>query len=210
MERKPESVSIPNEAVDFGFAGIRAPQIGRQTNAKESFQSMNTVRFLSRATGTPPDAPAPRGARSGFTLIEVTLVVVIVALLATLAMPAFQNVRDHANVSKFMNDLRVLSSQFESYHFAQARWPGSAHPGELPPEMEGYVSSSTFAQPNSVGGRWTWYKSDTVTGIAVTYGDSDSELLLYQRIAEQIDDGDLFGGRFQLIGKAMVVWILEQ
>jgi prepilin-type N-terminal cleavage/methylation domain-containing protein len=146
--------------------------------------------------------------RSGFTVIEITLVIVIVGLLAALAIPGFQKVRDHANISRFMNDLRVISTQFESYHFAHARWPGGTQPGELPPEMEGYVSEGSFRQPNAVGGQWTWYNNE-LTGIAVNYGGTDREHILYQRIAEQIDNGDLLSGQFRLVGKSMVVWILE-
>ena len=146
--------------------------------------------------------------RDGFSVIEIMLVAVIVAILAALAIPAFQKIREHSNVSKFASDLRILSGQFEGYHFSNARWPVSTDPGELPPEMEGYVSDRVFSQPNAVGGQWMWYDDDE-TGIGVSYGGTDRELVLYRSIAERIDDGDLFTGRFKLVDANTVVWILD-
>jgi len=148
--------------------------------------------------------------RRGFSLVEVVLAIVIIGILTSIAIPAFQKVRRQANISKFVNDLRSMSGQFEGYHFANARWPEHSPAGQLPPGVEGYVSQGSFSQTNAVGSAWRWYNSGIV-GLAVEYGATDREIVLYQDIAERIDNGDLFSGRFRLDGGPQyLVWVLSE
>jgi prepilin-type N-terminal cleavage/methylation domain-containing protein len=54
-----------------------------------------------------------RRARNGFTLIELLIVVVIIGLLATVAIPKFASSRDKALVTSMKSDLRNLVTQQE-------------------------------------------------------------------------------------------------
>jgi len=54
-------------------------------------------------------------ARDGFTLIELLIVVVIVGILATIAIPKFSSTREKAFVSSVRTDIRNLASQQEIY-----------------------------------------------------------------------------------------------
>jgi prepilin-type N-terminal cleavage/methylation domain-containing protein len=51
----------------------------------------------------------------GFTLIELLIVVVIIGLLATIAIPKFSATRDRALVAAMKSDLRNLVTAEESY-----------------------------------------------------------------------------------------------
>ncbi len=168
------------------------------------------------STNPPDPASAPNrgGIRSkdsyaGFTVVEVMLAVVIIGILAAIAIPSFQRIRQQANVSRFVNDLRTMSGQFEGYHFSNARWPADTPAGQLPSGVEGYVSEGSFTQTNAVGSAWKWVNNNSVIGIGVEYGGSQQEDVLYMAIAERIDDNNLFSGRFQAIGSDSLVWILE-
>lgn len=54
--------------------------------------------------------------KMGFTLIELLIVVVIIGVLASIAIPKFSAVREKAFRSAMMSDLKNLASHQEIYH----------------------------------------------------------------------------------------------
>lgn len=54
----------------------------------------------------------------GFTLIELLIVVIIIGLLAAIAIPKFQAVRNKSHRAAMMSDLRNLAAAQEVYHNA--------------------------------------------------------------------------------------------
>ena len=52
----------------------------------------------------------------GFTLIELLIVVVIIGILASIAIPKFSSVREKAYVSAMKADLKNLATQQEVYY----------------------------------------------------------------------------------------------
>ena len=46
--------------------------------------------------------------KSGFTLVEIMIVVMIIGLLATIALPSFKKARDNARRAKCINNLRLI------------------------------------------------------------------------------------------------------
>jgi prepilin-type N-terminal cleavage/methylation domain-containing protein len=83
---------------------------------------------LSRSAGVPgASAPVPataessadrRGGRNpshGFTLVELLIVMVIIGLLATIAIPKFASSKEKAFLTSMKADLRNLATQQETY-----------------------------------------------------------------------------------------------
>jgi len=54
--------------------------------------------------------------KSGFTLIELLMVVVIIGLLASIAIPKFSSTRERAYMSALRADLRNLANQQDVYY----------------------------------------------------------------------------------------------
>jgi type IV pilus assembly protein PilA len=53
--------------------------------------------------------------KSGFTLVEIMIVVVIIGLLAAMAIPAFQSVRQTSTEKSALNDLRQIAAGADQY-----------------------------------------------------------------------------------------------
>ena len=71
----------------------------------------------------------------GFTLVEIMIVVAIIALLASIAVPNFLRARKRSQATRILEDLRLLDGAMDQYAIETNKISG-AHPGrgceELP------------------------------------------------------------------------------
>jgi prepilin-type N-terminal cleavage/methylation domain-containing protein len=68
------------------------------------------------------------GGESGFTLIELLMVVVIIAVLSSIALPKFTSTKEKAYVSKMISDLRNLATAQEAYSTNNLMYYGGTIP----------------------------------------------------------------------------------
>ncbi|GBC79800.1 Type II secretion system protein G [bacterium HR09] len=61
----------------------------------------------------------------GFTLIELIVVVTIIGILATIAVPAMRNAPIRAKEAALKADLYTLRSCIDQFHGDRGRWPTS-------------------------------------------------------------------------------------
>ena len=52
----------------------------------------------------------------GFTLIELLIVISVIAILISIALPRFKGMQDEGNISKAKGELRTLQTAVESYY----------------------------------------------------------------------------------------------
>ncbi len=70
-----------------------------------------------------------RRERSGFTLIELLIVVVIIGILASVAIPKFGSTKGKAYLAAMKSDLRNLATAQEAYLYDFATYYQGAVPG---------------------------------------------------------------------------------
>lgn len=68
---------------------------------------------------------ARRRNQGGFTLIEVMVVVVILAILATVVVPRIMDRPDQARVTKARQDIRAVESALNLYRLDNFRYPNT-------------------------------------------------------------------------------------
>lgn len=87
------------------------------------------TRAAGAREGRPPSqVPAPRGGRGsqrGFTLIELIIVVTVIGILATIAVPAMRTAPVRAKEAALKEDLFTLRSCIDQFHGDRTRYPSS-------------------------------------------------------------------------------------
>jgi prepilin-type N-terminal cleavage/methylation domain-containing protein len=64
--------------------------------------------------------------RYGFTLVEIMIVVAIIALLASIAVPGFMRARKRSQAARILNDLRILDGAIDLYAIENNKVTGAA------------------------------------------------------------------------------------
>ncbi len=131
---------------------------------------------------------------TGFTLVEIMIVVVIIGLLAAMAIPAFQRSRMRSQAARLTNDFRQFDSAFQRYLMENGAGPASAGLGVVPTGMAGYLPTN-YTAPSPLGGGYLW--SGPSSNI-VLLGSSANDTTM-QMVDAALDDGNLTTGDFTKI-----------
>jgi prepilin-type N-terminal cleavage/methylation domain-containing protein len=99
--------------------------------------------------------------RRGFTLIELLIVVVVLGILATIAIPKYQAMREKSYVATVTSDLKSFASQQEIYLSNNFAYASSV--ADLTPDLT--LSDNVTISVNEASGTG-WAATGTHSGLA--------------------------------------------
>ncbi len=130
----------------------------------------------------------------GFTLIEMMIVIVVIAILIGVLLPSFRGTQDEASIQRARSELRTIATALESYFIHNS----NAFPGAL--------SSLTTATPRIISAipddpfrtgsnDYTYYTSANGSYYAVfSYGtDRDADISGINNSGQMTEAGDCTG-----------------
>ena len=161
----------------------------------------------------------PRSGRAAFSLVELSIAILIISIVAALAVPHWKKAQFNARAAAVANDLRVFAAAFQSYAQERGDWPAATlAPAEIPAGMENFLATTSWQRTTPFGGQYAWARDTLQQGeryqaalIIQSVGEnrvtSDRQLLL--ELDQRIDDGNLDTGNFRLGFRNQPVFVLE-
>ena len=106
---------------------------------------------------------------AGFTLVEIMIVVAIIALLASIAVPNFLRSRKRSQATQVLEDLRILDSAVDQYAIETNKNSG-VNPGFA--DLQSYIKNGTrlYTSTNKdiLGNSFGTYTVDTPPKVSST------------------------------------------
>ena len=98
--------------------------------------------------------------RGGFTLVEIMIVVAIIALLASVAVPSFLRARKRSQATAVKNDLRLIDAAVDQYAIENNKAAGTQPTGT---DISKYLKTGTRLQVAAAANAVTDQLGNTVT-----------------------------------------------
>jgi len=143
----------------------------------------------------------PHAAAKAFTLVEILVVVVILAILAAIVIPQFASATDSARHNAFITDLNALTKAVSAYAGIHGLPPDGSS-GVMPAELSAYMNAQRYEKATTLGGVWDIETNDSgvTLAVGVHFNNADNPGGdVMTAIDRQIDDGDLATGGFREI-----------
>ncbi|MGD1915060.1 MAG: type II secretion system protein [Phycisphaerales bacterium] len=152
--------------------------------------------------------------RSGFTLVEILIVVVILGVLAAIVVPQAANAAGNAAQTAFARNVKQFADVATMHRAREGFWIGDSGSGTLPDGLEDYVDAEAWENGTPIEGVWDSESRpdyDITLGIGVHFQAADEQKDEdYMAVIDAIlDDGDLTTGGFQQFSGDRFYYIVE-
>ncbi len=151
----------------------------------------------------------------GFTLIELLIVISIIGILTSLAVPIFFSYRERADISKMATDMQVFEKAFITYSLTNGGFPNDCHlepPYNLPPDadMENYLDPVKWSTSPYLGGNYNWEGPDNYPYAGFSIFGTTATVAQLQILDAMLDDGDLSQGKFRQTPNGRYTYIIDE
>lgn len=85
--------------------------------------------------------------KKGFTIIELLIVIVVIAILIGIALPRFRGMQSEGNMAKAAGELRTLATALESYYIHNSK----AYPSQGTTASNSWQTPLTSVSPSIIG-----------------------------------------------------------
>ncbi len=146
---------------------------------------------------------------TGFSLLEIMVVVTVLGIICSLAIPAYKKLIRHTTNSLMSNELRVASGALEYYSVDKGTWPPDGN-GGWPSELSGYLPPpDCWNQPTPIGGTWSWALNTDNALASLRINNYTIPEDQVADIDKLIDDGDPASGNLFKSGRSLV-YVLQR
>lgn len=155
--------------------------------------------------------------QAGFTILEIMIVVGVLAVVASLALPSYVRSRQIAQNTQTLGDLRVFSDQLATFNVEARTWPDDTLPGRFPNKVGG-VDDFSLAQAikmedwfrgPAIGGEYDWDMDVNGVAAAVAIANPTADVLQLTKLDEKLDDGNLSTGAFRQVYSGLI-YVLQE
>ena len=137
---------------------------------------------------------AMKARHGGFTLVELLIVIIIIAILAGMLLLATGSATDNAEATKIINDVRNLKAASMMYFVDHDAWPLSAQIGTIEPSLDLYLDRPFLAMDD-----YTLLIVDEVTiqnqtRSTIGFTKEGVALGVQQKLAGKAEQSGVYGG----------------
>lgn len=148
--------------------------------------------------------------KNAYTLVEMMIAVAVIAVIASIAVPAAMRARNRARTVDIINELRATSEAFQMYVQEKTIFPPTSSGfSAVPAGMDRYMpKKSTWKSATPGGGLWYFWNFNPfgVWGYNAFVGIYNPNFTpdTLQAIDDALDDGDATTGSVLTFGN----WVL--
>lgn len=135
--------------------------------------------------------------KKGFTLIELMIVILIIGILASIALPRYMDITKKAEAARVIADFRVILAASQMCVTQTGEYPPDYYPGGIPNQLRPYLAEDfSFDLRPELDVRYDWENwvvngrpKHPHTGILYGVSVTTTDIALVNAISELYDGG---------------------